>query len=97
MYAVDRKHKKIISNTEFKHHGILGQKWGIITKNIGVNYVPIEERNRSGDSAPLSDDKRKRVDRTIYSSLHIYPPFESKLPDSFKNGFYKYVKNQSFC
>lgn len=51
MYAVDRKHKKIIQNDEFQHHGITGQKWGVITRFVGVNYVPTGERNRGGDSS----------------------------------------------
>lgn len=37
------------NNSEFMHHGILGQKWGVITKNVGVNYVPIGRK--SGSSA----------------------------------------------
>lgn len=46
MYAVDRKHKEIISDdTGFQHHGIKGQRWGVITRNVGVNYIPIGQRN----------------------------------------------------
>lgn len=28
---------------EFQHHGIMGQRWGVITRNVGVNYVPVGE------------------------------------------------------
>ena len=45
-YYIDRVHKRIIyTDQEFQHHGVEGQKWGIITRNVGVNYVPIKERS----------------------------------------------------
>lgn len=45
MYAIDRTHKKIIQNGSFQHHGIQGQKWGVITRFVGVNYIPIGRRS----------------------------------------------------
>lgn len=36
-------------NSEFMHHGIKGQQWGVITRNVGVNYIPIGRG--SGSSA----------------------------------------------
>ena len=41
---------RIVTNGTFQHHGILGQKWGVITKNVGVNYIPIGGRGSSSDS-----------------------------------------------
>lgn len=38
---------RLVVNGEFQHHGILGQKWGVITKNVGVNYIPIGNRSSS--------------------------------------------------
>lgn len=38
---------RIIVNGEFQHHGIMGQRWGVITRNVGVNYIPIGGRNSS--------------------------------------------------
>lgn len=38
---------RIVTNGTFQHHGILGQKWGVITKNVGVNYIPIGDRRSS--------------------------------------------------
>ena len=40
---------------EFEHHGVEGQKWGVITRNVGVNYVPIGNSgasNKGGGNAP---------------------------------------------
>ena len=37
---------------EFQHHGVLGQRWGVITRNVGVNYVPIGQRTGSSGSKP---------------------------------------------
>ena len=45
MYAIDRIHKKILYSQEFQHHGIEGQRWGVITRNVGVNYIPIGKRD----------------------------------------------------
>ena len=45
MYAIDRKHKRILYSQEFNHHGIEGQKWGVITRNVGVNYIPVGQRD----------------------------------------------------
>lgn len=45
IYAIDRRHKRILYLEDgFKHHGITGQKWGVITRNVGVNYIPIGRR-----------------------------------------------------
>lgn len=45
IYAIDRRHKKILYFDDgFEHHGIKGQKWGVITRNVGVNYIPIGKR-----------------------------------------------------
>jgi hypothetical protein len=37
---------------EFEHHGVEGQKWGVITRNVGVNYVPIGARSGSSSNQP---------------------------------------------
>ena len=44
-YFIDRTHKRLIRVDEFQHHGIMGQRWGVITRNVGVNYIPIGRRN----------------------------------------------------
>ena len=90
MYAIDRKHKKIIQNGSFQHHGIMGQKWGTITRNVGVNYIPTGERNRSGSDTPLSDKKRSTIDNAIDSHFKTY---SVKLPENIKSGIYKHVQN----
>lgn len=42
---------RIIVNGEFQHHGVPGQKWGVITRYVGVNYIPVGRRSGSGSSA----------------------------------------------
>ena len=49
-YAIDRTHKAIVNNDEFQHHGIMGQRWGVITRNVGVNYIPIGRNSRSSNA-----------------------------------------------
>ena len=44
-YFIDRTHKRLIRVDEFQHHGIMGQRWGVITRNVGVNYIPIGRRD----------------------------------------------------
>ena len=44
-YFIDRTHKRLVRVDEFRHHGITGQRWGVITRNVGVNYIPIGRRD----------------------------------------------------
>lgn len=69
MYAVDRKHKKIITNTEFQHHGILGQKWGVITKNVGVNYIPIGDGKGKTSSKKSTSSRKTNEQMTLKQRL----------------------------
>ena len=52
-YFIDRTHKRLIRVDEFKHHGIEGQRWGVITRNVGVNYIPIGRRSVEKQMAVL--------------------------------------------
>ena len=55
-YYIDRVHKQIIyTDQEFQHHGVEGQRWGVITRNVGVNYVPI---GRGGGSKQSSNSRK---------------------------------------
>lgn len=84
-YYVDRIHKKILYlDQEFQHHGVEGQKWGVITRNVGVNYIPVGNRTITNgytakdvqkyfDSIPKGDVeyglKHKNYKETIYRDM----------------------------
>lgn len=87
MYAIDRRHKKIIQNDEFQHHGVEGQKWGIITKFVGVNYIPTGERTssstnnqtKSNSSDSSSDPATKYVRSANKEFTHVTDKMMSKV------------------
>ena len=74
-YYVDRIHKKILYlDEEFQHHGIEGQRWGVITRNVGVNYVPVGQSGHgNATSRKLSDDQKTVIRRYVISSMGSMP------------------------
>lgn len=65
-YFIDRTHKRLIRVDEFQHHGIIGQRWGVITRNVGVNYIPI---NKHSDSITITYGKNRKAVNEIFNTM----------------------------
>ena len=92
MYAIDRTHKKIIQNDEFQHHGITGQRWGVITRYVGVNYIP-----KGSNSKKLNNEQkdviRQYASREMGSMPHSFLDINSK---ALKKYYERIESNKKF-
>ena len=65
-YFIDRTHKRLVRVDEFQHHGIEGQRWGVITRNVGVNYIPkgrsMTTKEQLNAATALFNDMNKRCE-----------------------------------
>lgn len=90
-YFVDRNHKKIVKVDEFKHHGIMGQKWGVITRNVGVNYIPTGERigGKSKVSTNSSSSRKTNKEMTMKQRLKYWSVQSNRYNNQYYNDAYR--------
>ena len=63
---------------EFQHHGVLGQRWGVITRNVGVNYIPVGQRTGTGSVSGAKDVVTKGVNSFVTGVKNIKAKYDAK-------------------
>lgn len=75
---------RIVYNGEFQHHGIMGQKWGVITKNVGVNYVPVGRQKTRGETAkPVAKGATSGIATAAKGTARAFATGAKKLKASY--------------